>query len=93
MKHFDTPDDVRHLGAVGNTRRRYTFPNGYGASVIQGPYSYGGSEGLFELAVTDDKGHLVYDTPITDDVKGWLTEEDADDLLVAIAALPVRVSA
>ena len=24
----------------------YRFPNGYGASVIRGPWSYGGPEGL-----------------------------------------------
>jgi hypothetical protein len=27
------------------------FPNGYGASIIRGPHSYGGSRGLYELAV------------------------------------------
>ena len=28
----------------------YSFPNGYGASVIKGKYTYGGPEGLWEIA-------------------------------------------
>lgn len=72
------------------------FPNGYGASVIQGPYSYGGAQGLYELAVLkrssttiDSDGHdLCYDSPIADDVVGYLTEGDVADCLIKIAALP-----
>jgi len=44
----------------GGTQRRYKFPNGYGASVVRGPYTYGGPEGLFELAVFGQDGHLNY---------------------------------
>lgn len=70
---------------------RYQFDNGYGASVIDS--GYGSSEGLLELAVTDAKtGHIVYDTPITGDVLGWLTPEDVEALLAKIAALPPRVA-
>jgi len=65
-----------------------TFPNGYGASIVRGPYTYGGNEGLFELAVLDRHGHLTYDTPITSDVEGWLTVEDVFNLLLRIQALP-----
>ena len=68
-----------------------TFANGYGASVIQGRTTYGGPEGLYELAVirwTEDGFDLVYDTPITNDVKGHLSEEDVTRLLGEIAELP-----
>lgn len=42
--------------------------------------TYGGSEGLFELAMLrNDK--CIYDTPITNDVRGWLDEEDVLDIL------------
>lgn len=60
----------------GMRRAREFFKNGYGVSVIIGPYSYGGHEGLYELAVIEKDGSLCYDTPITDDVLGWLTKDD-----------------
>jgi hypothetical protein len=70
----------------------YRFDNGFGASVVRNNYSYGGSEGLWELGVIrfvgEDFWDLVYDTPITDDVIGSQTEEEIADLLVQIAALP-----
>lgn len=62
------------------------FPNKYGVSVIQGQYTYGGDRGLFELAVMKD-GHLCYDTPITDDVIGHLTEEDVTEIMQQVAKL------
>lgn len=65
----------------------YRFPNGYGASVIRHEYSYGGPQGLFELAVLDGKG-LCYDTPVTEDVEGHLTPAEVDRLLLQIKALP-----
>lgn len=63
------------------------FENGYGASVIRGKHSYGGSEGLYELAVLIGN-NLCYDTPITDDVLGYLTEDDVTRLLRQIEELP-----
>lgn len=49
-------------------------------SVIRSSMTYGGSEGLFELAMLrNDK--CIYDTPITNDVRGWLDEEDVLDIL------------
>jgi hypothetical protein len=66
----------------------YKFPNGYGASVIKHNYSYGGREGLWELAVLDKDGNLTYETPITSDVIGWLTDEEVDGVLSQINGLP-----
>ena len=49
-------------------------------SVIRSSMTYGGDEGLFELAMLrNDK--CCYDTPITDDVRGWLEVEDVLDIL------------
>ena len=64
----------------------FVFPNGYGASVIND--GYGRESGLFELAVLDSDGHLCYDTEITDDVIGWLTEHGVYDLLEQISKFP-----
>ena len=63
------------------------FKNGYGASVIQGEMSYGGREGLFELAVYGKDGNISYSTPITGDVLGYLTEDDVTETLVKISKL------
>lgn len=68
-------------------KRRYHFPNGYGASVIRGPYTYGGDEGLFELAVLCGDS-LCYDSGITEDVIGHLTPKEIVALLRKIRALP-----
>lgn len=73
---------------MGGVQRRYEFPNGFGASVVRHEGSYGNRQGLWELAVLDRAGHLTYDTPITDDVIGHLSEIEVTALLYRIAALP-----
>ena len=65
------------------------FPNGYGASIIQSAFSYGGLKGLYELAVlAGPQEKICYTTPITDNVLGHLTEEGVTEALIAIEALP-----
>lgn len=73
----------------GMSRATHEFENGYGASVIIGHFSYGGREGLYELAVLHNDS-LCYDTHITDDVIGYLTKEEVEGLLDQIAALPPK---
>lgn len=80
------PQQVREVH--GGTQRRYTFANGYGASVVSHMYSYGGNDGLWELGVTGRDGQLCYSTPITDDVVGYLDDNEVDALLVQISQLP-----
>lgn len=63
------------------------FPNGYAASIVRGPHTYGGSNGLFEIAIFDKEGNITYDTPITDDVLGHLTEQDVEKTLIDIKNL------
>ena len=66
------------------------FDNGYGASVIKGYGSYGADDELYELAVVKvdgDSWDLYYDTEITNDVEGHLTEDGVTNLLQAIEAL------
>lgn len=74
----------------GGSQVIHKFENGYGASVVQHEFSYGSEDGLSELAVLKfdgDDWNLTYDTEITDDVIGYLTEEDVQDLLVRIEKL------
>jgi hypothetical protein len=66
---------------------RAMFNNGYGASIVKGEHTYGGRDGLYELAVLDSDGKLCYSTPITDDVEGYLSEDDVTKLLEQIQNL------
>ena len=71
---------------VGKKSRIY-FDNGYGASVVSHTFSYGGKNGLYELAVTKD-GDLDYNNPVSGgDVRGYLTEEEVSELLIEIQKL------
>lgn len=83
----------------GGGQRMYQFPNGYGASVISTPYSYGGHQGWWELAVvafepggTIDDWDFVYDNPVTgsDAVRGWLNDAALHEALTMIRAFPQR---
>jgi hypothetical protein len=82
MKQFIVEQN-KHMDGV---QKVYQFPNGYGASVIKHKGSYGYSEGLWELAVLHE-GELCYNTEITNDVIGYLTDEDLDVILVSIKEL------
>jgi hypothetical protein len=71
------------------------YNNHYGVSVVRGPYTYGGRDGLYELAVVymapgDKESQLVYDTPITNDVMGYLTPDNITDVMAQVEALPPR---
>ena len=72
---------------MNGVQARIQFENGYGASVVKGEYTYGGNEGLYELAVLDSEGDLTYETPITNDVLGYLSEDDVTDVLKQIQSL------
>ena len=65
---------------------RYRFPNGYGASVIEGEKSYG-----LELAVVEFKIYisLKRDTAseFTDDVIGFIDDKELDEILERISRL------
>ena len=76
--------------AEGYYQKQYYYSNGYGASVVWNKGSYGADEGLFEVAVLDSEGHVVYDTPVTSDVCGFLNFGQVADVLQQIRNLPVR---
>jgi hypothetical protein len=79
---------------TGGIQAKHFFPNGYGASVILSPVSYGSDQGLYELAVLEGnerKWRLCYDTPVTEDVIGNLTETGVENLLATIEALEHKI--
>ena len=76
-----------HPNWRGATQARHIFDNGFGVSVITGSNSYTSESAPYELAVLDAEGDVNYDTPITDDVLGHLTEDDVDELLARVEDL------
>lgn len=71
------------------------YPNNYGASIIQHSFSYEENKRLWELAVIKYEPNetnihnfnLDYTTPITNNVIGYLTESDVNELLDKIEEL------
>jgi hypothetical protein len=88
MKKFqDLPFLPINDGFMVGKQACMTFENGYGVSVVSHTYSYGGKDGLFEVAVLGKDGNLTYDTPVTNDVIGYLTEEDVTDVMKQVQEL------
>jgi len=87
MKTFKDLKFKPHTLHTDGVVSRILFENGYGASVVRHEYSYGGKSGLYELAVLDSSGDLTYDTPITNDVLGYLSEQDVTEILIKIQQL------
>lgn len=86
---FDELEFKPHGAGMGGTHARIDFENGYGASVITGRMFYTSPRKPYELAVFKD-GSLCYDTPITDDVIGYLTEKEVNGYLNQIKQLPSK---
>jgi hypothetical protein len=88
--------DVRTLN--NGIQVKVRFANGYGLSVVRHSFRYGGRDGMWEagpiLYVTDgfDNWEFVgmsmrlpgFDN---DDVRGWLSMEDVDEIAQMVAAL------
>lgn len=88
-----TFNELKFVSRSTSQQAKVIFPNGYGASIVIGPFTYGGKEGLYELAVvkvldpvTKDT-ELCYTTPITSDVVGYLTPDEVTETLAKIEAL------
>lgn len=83
-------------GNLDKKQTIYRCDNGYGASVVCHSYSYGGEDGLFELAVLKFSSpvmwDLCYETPITNDVLGWLNNADVAEIVRSIEQLPAHTT-
>ena len=84
---------VKKKKTFGGIQYRFKFGNEYGASVVKNLGSYGHEQDLWELAVIwyshpeKDIWYLTYDTDITDDVIGYLTDEEVISILKQISEL------
>lgn len=71
------------------------FPNKYGVSIVCHSYSYGGNVGLYELAVLEGNPtnyRLTYDTPVTNDILGYLSEAEVDEICSEVEKLVRKVA-
>lgn len=73
----------------------FKFDNDYGASVVKHTFSYGHESDRWELAVIKfyrgNEWDIDYNTKITDDVIGYLTDDRVRELLGEIQKLNRRV--
>lgn len=77
--------------AIGNgVQAVKNFENEYGVSVVNHSFSYGNKQGLYEVAVMY-KGNITYNTSITNDVLGWQSEEDVNEVMQRVSLLPKKL--
>lgn len=87
MMTFRNLSFAPHQVDPNGVHARMNFENGYGVSVIQTRFSYGGDEGLYEMAVLKGKD-ICDDTPVANDVLGYLTKEDVTEKMMLVQELP-----
>jgi len=89
MKKFEDLEFEKVNPSLGLTgvRAKMMFDNGFGVSAVSHSMSYGGKEGLYEIAVLDSDENLTYETPITNDVIGWLSENEVSEVMTKIQNL------
>lgn len=97
MKFSDLNFEPHSIYPDSGIAARYFFPNGYGVSVVRFTFrgfggSYGAEQGLYELAILkglEENWDICYDTAITDDVLGHLSEEEVEVLLYEVENLTI----
>ena len=88
MKKFEDLDFKKLTDQfMSGVQARMMFENGFGVSVVSHTYSYGGKDGLFEIAVLDEDGCLTYNTPVTNDVIGYLNPDEVTDIMEQVQKL------
>ena len=85
-------DNWTKADGIWDDKRMYKFENDWGASIIYHQGSYGYEQGLVELAVISwnkdgTEWCLSYDTEITNDIIGYLSQHEAAEILRKIKEL------
>jgi len=78
-----------HSAGLGGTQAKHYFPNDYGVSVITGEFFHTSDDEPYEVAILDRLG-ITYSTPLTDDVLGYQTAEQVQEIMDQVAALPAK---
>lgn len=94
------PVEVRPFERIEGVQKIYRFRNATGASVIKGNHTYGGEDGLWEVAPIYFVGHSNYEFELfypeevcpDGDVIGWCDDDDVEDRLATLNNLsPAQV--
>ena len=82
---------ITRIMPLNGIQRIFKFENGYGASVVKHEHSYGNEDDLWELAVivfnANGGWEITYNTSVTGDVVGWLSNKEVQEYLEKIQAL------
>lgn len=86
--HFTDRTEFRGTSYEGKTAKQATmdFPNGYGVSVLLGDMWYSNGIDTYELAVMYE-GSITYNTPVTDNVLGYITATQVSEAMKQIQEL------
>lgn len=77
-------------GEITNQQAVMFFENGYGCSVLLGDSFYSNGIDTYELAVikgNEYRWDLTYETPITRDVLGYLSEDEVTKAMIEVQQL------
>jgi hypothetical protein len=78
-------------------QREMHFENGYGLSIVSHEFSYGGKDGLFEIALLDSETReIIYNPDLGfDDVRGHLDFHEVLDIIEEVkltkSAKPIKI--
>lgn len=69
---------------VGDLEYQETFHNGMTISVIRHQWSYGNKQGLYEVAIIDALGEMLFIPSVGDSVIGYCTAERVVELALTV---------
>jgi len=87
MKQFENLEFEDHPSQPWFEKQaRMSFENGYGVSVVTGQHAYTSKDKPYEVAVLYNDS-VTYDSPLTDDVLGYQSEEDLSEIMKTLQEL------
>ncbi len=86
MKEFKDLEFNTHAAGFNAKRAIMSFDNGFGVSVVLGSMFYSNGIDTYEVAVLDD-GSLTYGTYITDDVIGYISQDEVTEVMRKVQEL------
>lgn len=79
-----------HPYAVGGKHAKIFFENGYGVSILFGDMFYSNGVNTYEVAIikgNEDDWDFAFDTPIADDVLGYLSMNEVQEVIKRVENL------